>query len=298
MTTVLRRALLAILAVGALLLALTLPAGAATSPSEDACHTTSNAAPKGDCGPFHQLYRETFSTNVPTGTFRNCGGDGDFQCAGAAGTRYYSTLGAYPNGWPDTATSGADGNGGRTFGGYYRPQDTMSVIKSLDGKDGKLRIHLWRPSSGGSNHVAAPVPLKCMNLRYGKFTERLAVWSPTSGYKMAHLHYSPDEIDYPEAGGNFASDPVSAFTHGFTETSTDVAPNSAWRHYHTYSQEITPGHVKIYFDGKLMRDIRGDYPRATPWVMQEESALAGGYAAKGSYSNTDITWASCYSYAP
>ena len=271
---------------------------AAIVPSEDACATQIKSAPKGDCGPFDLLYRETFSTNVPLGTFSDCGGDNDHRCEGAAGTRYYNTLGAYPDGWPDTATSGADGNSGRTFGGYYRPQDTTSVIRSLDGKDGKLRVHMWRPSAGGPNHVAAPVPLKCMNLRYGKFTERTAVWSPTNGYKMAHLHYSPDEIDYPEAGGNFATDPVYAYTHGFASTSTYVAPQSAWKQYHTYSTEITPGKVKIFYDGKLIRTINGDYPRATPWVLQNESALAGGYAAKGSYSNVDTTWLNCYAYRP
>lgn len=272
------------------------PAEAATY--DDVCVNKSapKSAPKGNCGAFTQVYRETFNTSVPLGTFKNCGGDWDYKCEGARGTRYYDTLGAYPNGWPDTATSGADGNGGRSFGGYYRPQDTMSVIRSLDGKDGKLRVHMWRPASGGSVHSAAPVPTKCMNIRYGKFTERTAVWSPTNGYKMAHLHYTPDEIDYPEAGGNFATDPIYAYTHGFASSSTYVAPQSAWKTYHTFSTEILPGKVKIYYDNKLIRTINGDYPEETPWVLQNEAALAGGYAQPGSYSNIDTTWITCYKY--
>lgn len=271
---------------------------AAVFPGEDACHATSNASPTGDCGPFKLLYRDSFNkATAPVGTFSECGGDYDHQCQGAAGTRYYATLGAYPNGWPDTATSGADGNTGRTFGGYYRPQNTMSVVKQSNG-DGQMRVKMSRASSGGSVRSSAPVPLKCMNLRYGKFTERLVVRTTTPGYKMAHLHYSPDEIDYPEAGGNFATDPVYAYTHGFSNENVYVAPHSAWTKWHTYSTEITPNRVKIYFDNKLIKTINGDYPRATPWVLQNESALAGSYAAPGSSVTIDTTWINCFSYSP
>lgn len=172
----------------------------------------------------------------------------------------------------------------------------MSIIKQSSG-DGQLRVRMYRPLAGGSNRVAAPVPRRCMNLRYGKFTERLVVRSRTDGYKVAHLHYSPDEIDYPEAGGNFKSDPVSWFTHGFSEDGADVAPSTAWTSWHTYSQEIVPGQVRFYFDGKLVGRVYGDYPDVTPWVLQNESALAGGYAAPGSSVIIDTTWLTCYRYA-
>lgn len=273
---------------------------ATTAPSQDACRTTDNNTPRGDCGAFKQLYAENFNGGtVPAGAFSGCAGDGDFRCAGLKTKypHYYTTLGAYPNGWPDTATSGADGNGGRIFGGYYRPQDTMSVYEAANG-DGQMRVRMWRPAAGGSVHSAAPVPRPCMNLRYGKFTERLVVRSRTPGYKTAHLHYSPDEIDYPEAGGNFSSDPVSLFTHGWREYSKDVAPNSAWTTWHTYSQEITPSGLKAYYDGKLVATVAGNYPRATDWVLQNESALAGPYAAAGSSVVIDTTWVTCYRYAP
>lgn len=305
------RTLTALAAAGVLLLSLagacptptptaTVTPTATTPPGADACKTMNNDTPRGDCGAFKQLYAENFNAAVaPVGSFSGCAGDGDHRCAGLKTKypSYYSTLGAYPDGWEDTATSGNDGNGGRTFGGYYRPQDTMSVYKASNG-DGQMRVRMWRPAAGGAVHSSAPVPLKCMNLRYGKFSERIVVRTLTPGYKAAHLHYSPDEIDYPEAGGNFASDPVSAFTHGFATTSKDVAPNSAWTSWHTYSTEITPGKVKIFFDGKLVQTVTGDYPRATPWVLQNESALAGAYAAKGSSVTIDTTWLTCYKYAP
>lgn len=292
MIRIVHRALTVFAAVGALLLApAAVPASAAPGP---------NDLPQGDLPGWKQLYAENFNAvQVPVGAFSGCAGDGDHTCAGlrAAYPRYHSTLGAYPDGWPDTATSGADGNGGRTLGGYYRPQDTMSVVRQSNG-DGQMRVRMWRPAAGGAVHSAAPVPLKCMNLRYGKFSERFVVRTATPGYKMAHLHYSPDEIDYPEAGGNFATDPVSVFTHGFREYGKDVAPNSAWTSWHTYSTEITPSGVKAYLDGRLVASVSGSYPRPTPWVLQNESALAGVYAAKGSSVTIDTTWLTCYSYNP
>lgn len=265
-------------------------------PSQDACATTNNNTPLGNCGPFTQLWRDNFNgADAAVGKFSNCAGDGDFRCEGLAGTRYYDTVGAYPSGWEDTAKSGNDGNGGRTLGGYYRPENTVSVYTNSSG-DGMMRVHMYRPSTGGSNRVAAVVPRKCMNMRYGKFTERLVVRSLTPGFKMAHLRYSPNEVDYPEAGGNFDSDPISWFTHGFYEGGNDVAPNSAWTTGHTYSQEITPGKIKFYFDGKLMNTVNADFPDKTDWVLQNESALAGSYAAAGSSVNIDTTFATCYSY--
>jgi len=288
------------------------PTGAAaadTFPSQDACHTTNNATPAGNCGPFHQLYRDSFNPGgvvaaVPLGKFSSCGGDGDFKCAGlkASYPHYYATLGAYPNGWPDTAGNPNE-HRGRTIGGNYDPPTTVSVLKSSTG-DGIMRVHMWHEGAGtaaepaGVNHVAAPVPLKCMGLRYGKFTERFRLSARTPGYKLAHLRYTPNEVDYPEAGGNFSGDPISEFTHGFAESGADAAPNSAWTQYHTYSTELVPGHIRFYFDGKLFRTVNADFPDKADWILQNESALAGAYAAKGSSVDVDTSWLTCYSYAP
>lgn len=290
--------------IGALFLGPVSPAGAAVTPSQDACHVTTNAAPGGNCGAFHQVYRDSFNPGgtvaaVPLGSFSSCAGDGNFKCAGlkARYPHYYATLGAYPNGWGDTADPSNHSNGNnRTFGGKYDPPTTISVLKSSSG-DGIMRVHMWRSSSGGSNHVAAPVPLGCMGLRYGKFTERFAVSARTPGYKMAHLRYTPNEVDYPEAGGNFSGDPISEFTHGFSESGADAAGNASWTGYHTYSTEIVPGSVRFYYDGKLFKTVHADFPDRADWVLQNESALAGAYAAKGSSVNIDTSWITCYSLA-
>ena len=271
-----------------------------TFPSQDACHVVNNAAPVGDCGSFHQLYRENFNPGgvvaaVPLGKFSSCAGDGDFHCAGlkSAYPHYYDTLGAYPNGWQDTAGNPNEDRG-RTFGGNYDSPTTISVRASSTG-DGIMRVHMWRSASGGSNHVSAPVPRRCMGLRYGKFTERFKISARTPGFKAAHLRYTPNEVDYPEAGGNFDSDPISEFTHGFAESGADVAGNVAWTQYHTFSTEIVPGHIRFYFDGKLFRTVNADFPDKADWILQNESALAGSYAAKGSSVDVDTTWINCYS---
>jgi hypothetical protein len=297
MSLIIRRALVAFLAVGALVLALAQPSPAAdVFPSQDACHATNNAAPQGDCGAFDLLYRETFNAvQVPVGTFSNCAGDGDFRCEGARGTRYYTTLGAYPAGWTDTAGHNGDGNSG-PVSGDYRPDLTQSVIKSSTG-DGQMKVHMYR--SGSRNRVDAPVPLKCMNLRYGKFTERLRISSRARGFKMAHLRYTPNEIDYPEAGQTFQYDPVSEFTHGFSESGADAAPGSAWTSWHTYSTEITPGKVRFYFDGKLFKTVNADFPDRADWILQNESAL-GDVPGTQPGDKVDIytSWLTCYRYAP
>jgi hypothetical protein len=266
-----------------------------TFPSQDACHVTNNDTPSGNCGPFVQLWRENFNAQqVPVGTFRDCAGDGDHKCAGAAGTRYATTLGAYPSGWPDTAASGADGNNG-PLPGYYRPESTMSVIKQSNG-DGQMRVRMT--SDGVTNKVAAPVPLKCMNLRYGKFSERLVVRTRTPGFKMAHLRYTPNEVDYPEAGGSFA-DPIYEYTHGFASSAAQAAPATSWTSWHTYSTEITPGRVQFFFDGKLFKTVNADFPDAADWILQNESALGDAVgAAPGSSVTIDTTWLTCYKYQP
>jgi hypothetical protein len=291
------RALLALAAVGALLFGLTGPwsAGAVT-PSQDACKTVNNNTPRGDCGPFKQVYAENFNAQtVPVGAFSQCAGEGDFRCAGLKTKypRYYSTLGAYPVGWTDTAGHNGDGNSG-PVPGDYRPDKTMSVIKSSTG-DGQMRVRMTY--SGGRNQVAAVVPVKC-NFRYGKVTERFIVRGPLSDrFKMAHLRYTPDEIDYPEAGGTF-KDPIYEYTHGFASSAAQAAPNSAWTSWHTYSTEITPGKVKFYFDGKLFKTVSGDYPRSAFWILQNESALGVSRVSGPTSQVIDTTWLTCYKYQP
>lgn len=294
-----RRYAVAMLTVSALLLGVAVAnksSAADTFPSQDACHVTNNNTPSGNCGPFVQLWKENFNgANVAVGKFSSCAGDGNHRCEGLAGTRYYDTVGAYPSGWPDTAASGADGNNG-PLPGYYRPESTVSVITQPNA-DGQLRVKMT--SDGVRNKVAAVVPRKCMNLRYGKFTERFVVRTRTAGFKMAHLRYTPNEVDYPEAGQTFAADPISVFTHGFASSSADVAPNSAWTSWHTYSTEIVPGQLRFYLDGKLVKTVNADFPDSADWILQNESALGDvAGAAAGSSVTIDTTFLTCYKYQP
>jgi hypothetical protein len=297
MSRIIRRALVAFLAAGALLCAFVQPGTAAsTFPSQDACHVTNNNTPRGNCGPFKQLYAEDFgSQQVPVGAFSSCGGDGDFKCAGLKTKypHYYSTLGAYPTGWTDTAGHHGDGNSG-PVPGDYRPDATQSVIKTVT-NDGQMRVHMYRPSGSGRNRVDAPVPVRCMNLRYGKFSERFRVSTRARGFKMAHLRYTPNEVDYPEAGGTFQYDPISEFTHGFSESGADAAGNSAWTSWHTYSTEIVPGRISFYYDGRLFKTVHADFPDRADWILQNESAL-GDVPGTQPGDSVDIltTWLACY----
>lgn len=266
-------------------------------PSADACHVTNNSSPAGNCGKFKLLERETFNeATEPAGTFSGCSGS-TFVCSGAANTPYRNTLGAYPVGWTDTAGHNGDGNAG-PVPGDYRPDKAASVINS--GTDGQLKVHMSYSAATGRNTVAAMVPLACRNLRYGKFTERTRVTSLNRRFKMAHLHYAPEEIDYPEAGGSFGQDPISEFTHGFNESGADAAPNSSWTSWHTFSQEITRNRVAFYIDGKLFKTVNADYPKATEWVLQNESALgvSSQYVA-GAPASVDVltSWITCYSWS-
>lgn len=265
-----------------------------TFPSQDACHVTNNSSPAGNCGAFTLLDRETFNAvQVPVGGFSSCAGDGDFKCAGLKTKypSYYTTMGAYPSGWPDTAGSSADGNSG-PVPGTYRPEKAVSVI--MAGTDGQMRVHMSYAS--GANTVAAVVPLKCMNLRYGKFTERIKISNTSDRFKMAHLRYSPNEVDYPEAGSNFGSDPVSEFTHGFKESGADVGPNADWTTWHTYSTEIAPGTIRFYLDGKLVSTVNADFPDSTDWVLQNESALNIPSVSGATTVDVDTSWLTCYKY--
>lgn len=290
----------AVMAVSALGLACFVPAGPAHAadvfPSQDACHARNNSAPAGNCGPFTLVMKENFNAvQVPAGAFSGCV-DGSFACSGLKSKypTYYAELGAYPTGWPDTAGNGADGNSGPVPGEYH-PEKAVSVIKDASG-DGQMRVHMT--STGSLNSVAAVVPRKC-TFRYGKFTERTRVSSLARRFKMAHLHYAPEEIDYPEAGGSFGQDPISEFTHGFNESGADAAGNSSWTSWHTFSQEVVPNHVRFYIDGKLFKTVNADYPKTTEWVLQNESALgvSESYVSGAAKSvDIDTSWIACYVY--
>jgi hypothetical protein len=275
-----------------------LRAGAADLPSQDACRVTGTAAPRGDCGSFKQIFREDFNgDSVPKGALSGCDHDGlndtpAAYCSGLAGSARADWW-AYPYGWADTAKSGADGNTGAPFGGIYDPAHTVWIGPySGTNSDGVLHVDVYRPAAGGDNRVAAVVPRKCMAHRYGKYTERFRVTTGTVGFKSAHLFYQGgQEIDFPE--GDWTKN-LSGYVH---PQGTFVNTPATWTAWHTTSIEWTPGTVRMYLDGKLVKTSKTAMPTAS-WVLQNESSIEGPHAAPGAKAKMATTWVTCYAYRP
>ncbi|MGI5136145.1 MULTISPECIES: glycoside hydrolase family 16 protein [unclassified Streptomyces] len=294
-----RRLRAAALLVAALEVACTVPRTDAATPSEDACHTTGDMLPRGDCGPFHQVFAENFDGDVvPLGSFSDCDHDADTRgayCGGLTGS-YRADWWAYPCGWYDTADprNHSDGND-RVLGGEYRADDTVWVGPA-EGGDGRMHIRMYRPASGGDLHVAAVVPRAVMQQAYGKYSARVRVVRAAPGYKSAWLFYGGGcEMDMYEQSWvdtvHFFHHPCDGRPQGGADTGE---PFTEW---HTVSLEWTPGRARYYLDGHLyLSDHRGVASRPLSWVLQNESALYGPYAAPGSWAQMDITWVTAYAY--
>lgn len=273
--------------------AYTAPTKPATTPPPSTGSTTGSttsgqAMPVGNLTGWKQIFADDFTTNVPLGAFSNCNNNTDTPqayCSGlAAYPHYYSDWWAYPAGWPDTAKSGADGNGGAPFGGQYHPEDTVSV------SGGQMHVHMYRPASGGDNHVAAVVPKLCMNQEYGRYVERFRVSHADPGFKSAHLFYQGGyEIDYPE---NDYGTSISAYTH---PGGANFSTNSSWTSWHTTTIEWTPSSVKFYMDGSLIGTTTSQVPHIRmSWILQNESSIMGPYAKPGASAQLDTDWVTCY----
>jgi hypothetical protein len=294
-----RRLRAAALLVAALEVACTVPRTDAATPSEDACHTIGDVLPRGDCGPFHQVFAENFDGDVvPLGSFSDCDHDADTRrayCGGLTGS-YRADWWAYPRGWYDTADprNHSDGND-RVLGGEYRADDTVWVGPAAGG-DGRMHIRMYRPASGGDLHVAAVVPRAVMQQAYGKYSARVRVVRAAPGYKSAWLFYGGGcEMDMYEQSWvdtvHFFHHPCDGRPQGHADTGE---PFTEW---HTVSLEWTPGRARYYLDGHLyLSDRRGVASRPLSWVLQNESALYGPYAAPGSWAQMDITWVTAYAY--
>lgn len=293
------RALCSLLGAGALTAALTVPSGAAVD----------HSLPRGNVGAYKQIYAENFNgASVPIGAFSDCDHHADTPRAYCAGLKpfghYYRDLWAYPSGWEDTAKSGADGNGGVPYGGTYQPQEAVSVGKGYDGT-GTMKIRMSRPADAGTdgdNSVAAVVPRKCMNLTNGRYSARIKVTHADRGFKSAWLRYEGEraEVDYPEVDDYTGSD-VAAFVHpqGYS-AQTHARMTTA----HTYTWERAGNRVTFYLDGKKIRTGPVSLTRSS-WIWQNESRIErdhsrsdGGYAQPGAKAVLEVTWATCYTYAP
>lgn len=288
--TMIRRALIAFTAVGALLLALT--GAACPAPSSP------NSLPVGDLPGWHQIYAENFnsavSAPVPVGRFSGCDHNADTPaayCSGLPAGHWRNTLWAYPSGWADTAKSGADGNDGAPYGGTYQPQKTVSISKGYDGT-GTLRVAMYRPAAGGDNVVGTVVPRKCMDLRDGRYSARVKVTRADDGFKSAWLRYEGGaEVDYPEVDGYKTSN-VAMFNHGASEWS--VQTSAYMTTAHTYTWERRGSTVTVYLDGKKLKSGSTSLTTSS-WIWQNESRIeSGDYADPGDRAVLEITWATCY----
>lgn len=257
--------------------------------------STSSLEPSGQAIPgsvsgWKQVFADNFSGTVPKGAFSDCNHNTDTPQAYCGGLKnygsYYNNWWAYPNNWDDTAKSGADGNTGAPFGGTYHPEDVVSV------SSGEMHINMYRPSSGGDNHVATVVPRKCMDQEYGRYVERFKVAKAVIGFKSAHLFYdNGHEMDYPESDDYTQT--INAFTHPSEE---NFSTSAKWTDWHTTAIEWTPGSVKYYMDGKLIGTAKKNIPNfKMTWALQNESSISGPYAKAGASAQLDIDWVTCYS---
>lgn len=254
-----------------------------------------NAMPKGDLPGWRQVYADNFNgPAVPKGAFTDCGHNTDTPAAYCGGLKAYpqayANYWAYPAGWDDTAKSGADGNTGAPFGGRYDPASTVWIgPASTASSDGVLHVRQYRPASGGDNRVAAVVPRRCMNMKYGKYSERFKVVKADPGFKSAHLFYDGgEEIDFPE--GDWTKN-ISGYVH---PGGAYVNTTARWTAWHTTSIEWTPGTVKYLLDGTVIKTVRQNITKPRAWIWQNESSIEGPYARPGASAEIQTTWATCY----
>lgn len=269
---------------------------------------TGSCGPSGVCVPvgnitgWNQVYETNFPGTVPVGAFSGCTDDNDGLPADADCTglknygSYYTDWWAYPTGWPDTAEeciekspSCPEPSLNIPVGGEYQPEKAVSVSGN------EMHINMYRPSTG-YNVVAAMVPRQCMNMKYGRYTERFEVTNENPGFKSAHLFYQGNyEIDFPES--DYGS-PISAYTHYMGATPLSASTTANWTTWHTSVIEWTASSVKFYMDGTLIGTATTDVPNiAMSWILQNESSIEGPYASVGNTSDLNIAWVACYSPA-
>lgn len=234
-------------------------------------------------GPFTLAWSTNFPTDYPLGTFTSA----------TENSSSVPNWGAYPAGWPDTATER-----GNSVGGHYDPGGTTWI------SGGQMHIKMFR-DSGGDVHSSAMVPLAAFGKTYGKYVETFQVESPSTatGYKSAHLLYSTgtqnNEVDYPEAQWD---DPqIYAFTHirQYTTAQESFPSGVSWSGWHTSEIDWTPTALTFYMDGRQIGTTSAHVPSdPLKWVLQNETALNGEVPAIGSSAQMDISYVAYYSYTP
>jgi hypothetical protein len=240
-------------------------------------------------GPWKLVWSTDFPDNAPLGSFGG-GGNGASVNAPDLPSALRSQWGAYPSGWPDTATQRA-----YPVGGDYDPASTVWV------SGGQMHVKMWRGASGPV-HSAALVPLAASGRTYGKYIETFRVSKIAAGYKSAHLLWPSNgdqntttfEVDYPENEWDLG---ISAYVHDGDAPQQEFDAGANWSGWHTTEIDWTPQRLSFYMDGKLIGSTTQGVPNVPmDWIIQNESALNGESAAPNSSAQIDISHVAYYSY--
>jgi Glycosyl hydrolases family 16 len=240
-------------------------------------------------GPWKLVWSTDFPVNAPLGSFGG-GGNGASVNAPDLPSSLQSQWGAYPSGWPDTATQ-------RDYpvGGDYDPATTVWI------SGGQMHIRMWRGASGPV-HSAALVPMAASGRTYGKYIETFRVSKIAAGYKSAHLLWPSNgnqnttsfEVDYPENEWDLG---ISAYVHDGDAPQQEFDAGVNWSSWHTTEIDWTPQKLSFYMDGKLIGSTTNGVPNVPmDWIIQNESALNGESAAPNSSAQIDISHVAYYSY--
>jgi hypothetical protein len=229
---------------------------------------------------WKKVFVTDFPVNVPLGQFPKA---------------VTGQWGAYPHGWPDTATQR-----GLAVGGIYDPESTTWI------KGGYLHVRQWRGASGPV-HCSTPYPKAANGVLYGRFVEVTRVSHATIGYKSAHMLWpsqSPHqwEIDWPE--NNWTG--IHSTPHGFDHYDKTTSPrrlrwptSASWTAWHTYEIRWKPSSLELFLDGARI----GHTTRAAAiphehmsWRLQNESALIGTFAAPSTSAQIDTAHVEYWSW--
>jgi beta-glucanase (GH16 family) len=253
------------------------PAQAASttaSTTAAAAATTSVSMPKGNVSSNGVTWKPVVSQDF-----------GRSAARGKFSSVYGSTWAGY-SGFADTS--------GR---GVYAPDKVLSV------SNGNLNYYLH--TSNGRPQVAAPMPNGYNGQTYGRYAIRVRT-DAVAGYKLAFLLWPTSnlwddgEIDWPDGNAAGKVYPASAIVGSYSASSgmrfdapsTLVAPTmgTGW---HDAVIEWTKGHVRWYWDGKLIgqtTDAAGVPTKPMRWTLQAETNTDGGAVPSSAQGKVQVAW--------
>jgi hypothetical protein len=253
------------------------------------------AMPRGDLPGWRQIFADDFTDDAPVGQFHDV---------------YGARWDAYPDGWPNTAGSGA-------MSRYY-PSRVVSA------QDGMLHLDLHSESLAGTDLAAgggsgapgvyaltaALQPAEHgqpINQVYGKYTVRFHV-DPAPGFYAAWLlwpqseHWPYDgEISFPEG---HLTDGVCGFMHHAEGTDRGdqeifCPPGALFSPgWHTASTEWTPSEVRFILDGAVVGATTARIPHTPMRYVFQNEACWEGCPSPGQGAGVDVDWFVMYAYTP